>query len=422
MRSARPASRRRWGAALLAATCLSPAGVAAQIWNGTTSSDFQVSSNWSPAIVPSGTGATATFVNNKGVTSVTNASGTIGGLLFNDSNTPSYTIDLGFQGLTLASTGIVNNSSVLQTITGGGTSGILQINAGTLFNVNLAMTSSNIIFAGTASAGNASITNISNVNMNNSSTLANATVTKNGGALNFLNTSSGGQASVILNGSGRLQFANYTGAGTTIGSLAGSGTVNLTDISNAQTKSLTIGGNNQSTTFSGQIVGGGSIVKDGSGTLILTGNNTYSGGTTINTGTLQIGNGGATGSVPGNIVNNAALAFNRSDDVTYGGVISGTGSSDAGGLGPTDAHGHPHLHRRYFGECRPAGGERQPGERRQCAGRRQPRRHRHDRRQWSPSTARSRRATRSARSTSPATTSRTRARPTRSRSVPKATS
>ena len=333
MCSARPVSRRRWGAALLAATCLSPAGVAAQIWNGTTSSDFQVSSNWSPAVVPSGAGATAIFVNSKGFTNVTNASGTIGGLLFNDINTPSYTIELGFQGLTLATTGIVNNSSVLQTITGGGTSGILQINAGTLFNVNLAMTSSNVIFAGTASAGNASITNISNVNMNNSSTLANATVTKNGGALNFLNTSSGGQASVTLNGNGRLQFSNYTLPGTTIGSLSGAGTVNLTDISNAQTKSLTIGGNNQSTTFSGQIVGGGSIVKAGSGTLVLTGDNTYSGGTTINTGTLQIGNGGTTGSVAGNIVNNAALAFNRSDDVTYGGVISGTGSLTQAGPG-----------------------------------------------------------------------------------------
>ena len=325
MRPARPVSRRRWGATLLAATCLSPAGVAAQIWNGTTSSDFQVSSNWSPAVVPSGAGATATFVVAKGFTSVTNATGTIGGLRFENS-APSYTIDLGFQGLTLNSTGIINNSSFVQTVTGGGTSGILQINAGTLNDVNLLMTSSNVNFAGTASAGNATITNISNVNMNNSSTLANATVTKNGGALNFLNTSSGGQASVTLNGNGRLQFSNYTLPGTTIGSLAGSGTVNLTDISNAQTKSLTIGGNNQSTTFSGQIVGGGSIVKAGSGTLVLTGDNTYSGGTTINTGTLQIGNGGTTGSVPGNIVNNAALAFNRSDDVTYGGVISGTGS------------------------------------------------------------------------------------------------
>ena len=210
MRPARPVSRRRWGAALLAATCLSPAGVAAQIWNGTTSSDFQVSSNWSPAVVPSGAGATATFVVAKGFTSVTNATGTIGGLRFENS-APSYTIDLGFQGLTLNSTGIINNSSFVQTVTGGGTSGILQINAGTLNDVNLLMTSSNVNFAGTASAGNATITNISNVNMNNSSTLANATVTKNGGALNFLNTSSGGQASVTLNGNGRLQFSNYTG-------------------------------------------------------------------------------------------------------------------------------------------------------------------------------------------------------------------
>src|SRR5580704_15220478 len=156
-----------WGAALLAATCPSPAGVAAQTWVGATSS-FTMSSNWSPATVPSGNGATAIFADT-GVTSVTNAIGTIGGLQFNGNAQP-YTIDLGFQGLTLNVTGIINNSSVLQTITGGGTSGILQINAGTLTNVNLAMTSSNVNFAGTASAGNASISNISNVNMNNSST------------------------------------------------------------------------------------------------------------------------------------------------------------------------------------------------------------------------------------------------------------
>ena len=109
--------------------------------------------------------------------------------------------------------------------------------------------------------------------------------------------------------------------------------MNLTDVSNGQSKSLTIGGNNQSTTFSGQIIGGGSIVKAGSGTLTLTGNNTYGGGTTINGGTLQLGNGGTTGSVPGNIVNNAALAFNRSDAVTYGDVISGTGSLIQAGSG-----------------------------------------------------------------------------------------
>ena len=37
---------------------------------------------------------------------------------------------------------------------------------------------------------------------------------------------------------------------------------------------------------------------------ILTGANTYTGGTTITAGTLQLGNGGTTGSIAGNVVNN----------------------------------------------------------------------------------------------------------------------
>ena len=71
----------------------------------------------------------------------------------------------------------------------------------------------------------------------------------------------------------------------------------------------------------------------GSGTLTLTGENTYTGGTTLSAGTLQIGNGGTTGSITGNILNNAALAFNHSDDIAFGGVISGTGSMTKFGAG-----------------------------------------------------------------------------------------
>ena len=51
----------------------------------------------------------------------------------------------------------------------------------------------------------------------------------------------------------------------------------------------------------GAISGTGSLAKAGSGTLVLTGNNTYMGGTDIFAGTLQLGNAGATGSVIGNI-------------------------------------------------------------------------------------------------------------------------
>ncbi len=87
------------------------------------------------------------------------------------------------------------------------------------------------------------------------------------------------------------------------------------------------------TTFSGAVGGTGELIVDGAGTLVLSGANTYSGGTTISAGTLRIGDGGTSGSVSGNIVNNAALAFNRSDAVTVANVVSGSGSLTQAGAG-----------------------------------------------------------------------------------------
>ena len=87
------------------------------------------------------------------------------------------------------------------------------------------------------------------------------------------------------------------------------------------------------TTYGGVISGTGSLSKTGAGTLTLTGTNTHTGGTTISAGTLQIGSGGTSGSLTGNVTNNAALIFNRSDALTYGGAISGTGSLSKTGAG-----------------------------------------------------------------------------------------
>jgi len=50
---------------------------------------------------------------------------------------------------------------------------------------------------------------------------------------------------------------------------------------------------------------------------------------------LQLGNGGTTRSLVGNITNNGVLAFNRSNDLTFGGMISGTGSVQQLGSGAT---------------------------------------------------------------------------------------
>ena len=76
-----------------------------------------------------------------------------------------------------------------------------------------------------------------------------------------------------------------------------------------------------------------SLTKAGDGHLVLAADNTYSGDTIINGGLLTIGAGGTAGSVAGNIVNNAGLAFDRSDNITYSGVISGAGSVSQNGTG-----------------------------------------------------------------------------------------
>jgi len=118
--------------------------------------------------------------------------------------------------------------------------------------------------------------------------------------------------------------------------LNGSGTVVL----GSQTLTFTnLAGSGATSTFSGVIQGGGGLViiggTGGSGAnRILAGNNTYTGTTTIQSGgILQLGNGGTLGSVAGPITDNGTLEFNRSDSVTYAGVISGSGAVNQIGSG-----------------------------------------------------------------------------------------
>ncbi len=90
--------------------------------------------------------------------------------------------------------------------------------------------------------------------------------------------------------------------------------------------------NTLTATYSGAVSGAGQVVSAHEG-LIVTGDWTHTGGTEIEAGSLQIGDGGTTGSIAGDIENNAALSFNRSDIVTYVGVISGTGAVTQDGSG-----------------------------------------------------------------------------------------
>ena len=90
-----------------------------------------------------------------------------------------------------------------------------------------------------------------------------------------------------------------------------------------------------SPTFSGVISGSGCVAQAGGGLLTLLGSNTYTGLTTVSAGSLQIGNGGTSGSLAGNILNNTAVIFNRADTSVYAGSMSGNGALVQQGAGTT---------------------------------------------------------------------------------------
>ena len=114
----------------------------------------------------------------------------------------------------------------------------------------------------------------------------------------------------------------------TLGGLSGAGNITL------GSNQLQVGNNNLSTAYSGTLLGAGSLVKLGTGTLTLSGANTYSGLTTISNGVLQIGDGGNSGTLgTNNVIVYGTLAFNRANALTYNSVISGPGQFQQRGDG-----------------------------------------------------------------------------------------
>ena len=109
----------------------------------------------------------------------------------------------------------------------------------------------------------------------------------------------------------------------TLGNISGAGRISL------GSGTLSTGGANADTSFSGVIDGTGALVKTGTGVLTLAGANTYSGGTTVTGGALA----GTTSSLQGNIVNDAAVIFDQTFAGTYAGNMSGTGLLTKTGTG-----------------------------------------------------------------------------------------
>ena len=211
---------------------------------------------------------------------------------------------------------------------------------------------------GTATAGNATIINSGRTNFFQDSTAGDATITTNaGGVTSFFGNSTGGNARFITNGSGIVDISGLgtfpdaavisTGnvTGMTAGSIAGAGNYFL------GSKTLTVGSNNLSTEVSGTIADGGSsggtggsLVKVGTGTLTLSGANTYTGPTTISQGAINLtgslvspvsveasGTLGSTGTVFNTVTNAGTVAPGFGLPATQFGTLTVNSYVGAGG-------------------------------------------------------------------------------------------
>lgn len=135
---------------------------------------------------------------------------------------------------------------------------------------------------------------------------------------------------------GYVWFVNSSSSGTGLISLNGGGIHWGPGLFFDVSSRLRIGSNNGTVhighsdeTFASDTAGGtGTLIKDGSCKLTLTGTSLNTGGVKVASGILQVGNGGTSGNITGNaeILADAKLVFNRSNNLTYGGVASGAGS------------------------------------------------------------------------------------------------
>jgi len=191
---------------------------------------------------------------------------------------------------------------------------------------------------------NGSLSNANDLQASPGSGLFNTGTMINNGVL--YNGTTGNSSSVLSNG-GTL---TNNGSLVNYGTLDNTGTLTINDILtnySTLTNSGTLHLSNAMQGYSG-LVNSGTLLNNASGQLnidsgswlhnngTLTTEGTISNAGTLKnnaTGILQVGTGGTSGTLVGNVVNDGALVFNRSDVAVYSGAVSGTGTLQKNGAG-----------------------------------------------------------------------------------------
>jgi autotransporter-associated beta strand protein len=127
---------------------------------------------------------------------------------------------------------------------------------------------------------------------------------------------------LVLTGANTFTGASTISAGTLqIGSGSTAGALGTVAIANSGSL---VFNRSDALTWAGSLSGGGSLTKSGANTLTLTGGHTHTGTTIISGGTLEIGNGGTTGSLgTGPVTNGGLIRFNRSNASACAANITG---------------------------------------------------------------------------------------------------
>lgn len=314
------------------------------------SNDFNSGANWSGGAMPTGT---ASFGSSSTTDLSLSANATLGTLNYK-SGAAAYTIDIGSNVLTLTGNGIVNNSGRTQSfainggelaLTGSASAGdaAIKSNGGTVAFDNSssageatikATNGGGLLFTGRANADHAHIVinNLASMAFANragagdstliasgfggigffaNSSAENATVrAKAFGSVLFFDNSTGGDARFIADKNGGIDFSGSLGKNgvVTAGSIEGAGTFVIGD-------NFVVGGNNRTTEVTGVIAQCGCLTgvltKVGTGTLILSGNNAYTGATVIKGGAIEV---------------NGSIEASRIVRVKRNGTLSGDGN------------------------------------------------------------------------------------------------